>query len=171
MILSILSARWFCHLVNDLLETKGLFLRVYERCDKFRFVIKKGVAGKINITRDLPSCVIQKFNEYEVLKPQLKCQEKQFHKPIDIIFEPVIDNSARACFFTDSLYLAYRSYYLRNVKGEQQVIHPSSRQCYYCNHHFVSKLVFENHIKRCSNIAGIVYKFKNKKIISFRAQF
>ena len=25
-----------CHLVNDLLETKGLFLRVYERCDKFR---------------------------------------------------------------------------------------------------------------------------------------
>ena len=30
-----------CHLVKDLLETKGLFLRVYERRDKFRYVIKK----------------------------------------------------------------------------------------------------------------------------------
>ena len=30
-----------CHLVNDLLETKDLFLRVYERQDKFRYLIKK----------------------------------------------------------------------------------------------------------------------------------
>lgn len=30
-----------CHLVNDLLETKGLFFRVYERCDGLSYVIKK----------------------------------------------------------------------------------------------------------------------------------
>ena len=42
-----------CHLVNYLLETKGLFLRVYEKRDKFRYLMKKGVTGKSNVTRDL----------------------------------------------------------------------------------------------------------------------
>ena len=36
-----------CHLVNDLLETKGLFLRVYERHGKFQYVIKKVYRAKI----------------------------------------------------------------------------------------------------------------------------
>ena len=36
-----------CHLVNDLLETKGLFLRVYERRGKFRYIIKKVYRAKI----------------------------------------------------------------------------------------------------------------------------
>ena len=67
-----------CHLVNDLLETKGLFLRVYERRDKFRYPIKKGVTGKNNVTQNLSSCVIQKFNGHEILKHQLKRQERQF---------------------------------------------------------------------------------------------
>ena len=83
-----------CHLVNDLLETKGLFLRVYERCDKFRHLIKKGVRGKNNIICDLSSCVIQRFNGYEILKHQLKDQEEQFQEPVDIIYEPVNDNSS-----------------------------------------------------------------------------
>ena len=30
-----------CHVVNDLLETKGLFLRVYERRNEIRYLIKK----------------------------------------------------------------------------------------------------------------------------------
>lgn len=38
-----------CHLVNELLEEKHLFLRVYERRRKFRFLIKKGVIGKNKI--------------------------------------------------------------------------------------------------------------------------
>ena len=75
-----------CHVVNDLLETKGFFLRVYKKRDKFRYVIKKGVSGKNNIICHLSLCVIQKFNGYEILKHQLKDQENQFHEPVGIIY-------------------------------------------------------------------------------------
>ena len=34
-----------CALVNQFLEKKNLFLRVYERKDKFRYQIKKGIRG------------------------------------------------------------------------------------------------------------------------------
>ena len=44
--------------------------------NRFRYIIKKGVRGKNNIIRDLSSCVIQKFNGYEIVKHQLKDQEK-----------------------------------------------------------------------------------------------
>ena len=40
-----------------------------------------------------------KFNGYEILKHQLKDQEKQFHEPVDIIYKPVNDNSSIVCFF------------------------------------------------------------------------
>ena len=39
------------------------------------------------------------------------------------------------------------------------------------NHCFDSKPVFENLIKRCNNIAGIVYKFNNRKVVSFLDNF
>ena len=45
-----------CHSFNDLLETKGLFLRIYDRRNKFRYAIKKGVAGKNNNTRFVGLC-------------------------------------------------------------------------------------------------------------------
>ena len=35
-----------CHVVNDLLMSKNLFLRVYEPRKKFRYLIKKVVKGK-----------------------------------------------------------------------------------------------------------------------------
>ena len=53
-----------CHMVNELIEEKGVFLRVYERKDKFRFLIKKGVSGKNKVLRDLSSCIIRKLNGY-----------------------------------------------------------------------------------------------------------
>ena len=80
-----------CHVANDFLEMKGLFLRVYERRDKFRHVIKKGAQGKNNMIRDLSSCVIQKINGYEILNTQLKNEEKLCHEPVDIIYELVND--------------------------------------------------------------------------------
>ena len=119
----------------------------------------------------MSACVIQKFNGYEILKQQLKRHEKHFHEPIDISYEPVIDNSVMVYFFTNDLHLACGSYYSRTVKEKHQVLHPTTRQCYYCDHYFASKPIFENHIKRCNNIAGIVYEFKNNKIVSFQENF
>ena len=74
-------------------------------------------------------------------------------------------------FFTGNLHLTYRYYNSRKAKDKQLVIRPTTRQCYYCNHYFNSKPVFENLIKRCINITGIVYKFNNRKIVSFLDNF
>ena len=139
--------------------------------NRFRYIIKKGVRGKNNIIRDLSSCVIQKFNGYEILKHQLKDQEKQFHEPVDIIYKPVDDNSSIVCFFTDNLYLACRSYCSKKVKDSYKTHHPATRQCYYCDKHVALKTTFLDHIKVCSTISGIVYKFENNKIISFQGNF
>ena len=57
---------------------KGLFLRVYERRDKFQYIIKKECMIKIRNIRGLPSCVVQKFNGYDILKSELKNEEKRF---------------------------------------------------------------------------------------------
>lgn len=76
------------HLVNELLEEKRLFLRVYERRDKFRFLIKKGVSGKNKIVRDLSACIIRKFNSYEISTVNFNCRQKKFLHPLDVVYEP-----------------------------------------------------------------------------------
>ena len=65
-----------CHLVNKLLEEKHLFLRVYERRDKFRFLIKKGLSGKNRILPDLFGCIIRKFDSYEISSGKFKREQK-----------------------------------------------------------------------------------------------
>ena len=77
-----------CHLVNELLEEKRLFLRVYERRDKFRFLIKKGVSGKNKIVRDLSACIIRKFNSYEISTVNFNCRQKKFLHLLDVVYEP-----------------------------------------------------------------------------------
>ena len=147
-----------CHVANDFLEMKGLFLRVSERLDKFHYVIKKSTQGKNNVIRDLSSCIVQKFNKYEIFKTQLKTEEKCCHEPIDIIYEPVND-----------LHLAHRSYCSQKIGDDYKTHHPATRQCYYCDKYFsCPPNKFFKHVKVCSEIAGIVYKFENNKIISFQ---
>ena len=56
---------------------KKKFLQVYEQRDKFRYVIKKGVQGKNKVIRDLSSSVIKKFDSYDILKAEIKGEEKK----------------------------------------------------------------------------------------------
>lgn len=142
---------------------KGLSLRVYERCDKFRDVIKKGTQGKTNIIHDPLSCVVQKFNGCEIAN--------EWRKTIGIIYEPVNDERLE-CLFTSNLHLACRSYCSKKVKGNYRTYHIATRQCYYCNKYFACPAnTFCQHTKVCSGIAGLVYKLESNKIISFQDNF
>ena len=50
--------------------------------------------------------------------------------------------------------------------------HPITRQCYYCDKYFTwHKGGFYDRVKTCSDIAGIVYKFENQKVVSFQNNF
>ena len=51
---------------------KNLFLRVYEKRNKFRYLIKKPPTGKNSVIRDLSSFLIERYNGYQVLKIEKK---------------------------------------------------------------------------------------------------
>ena len=68
---------------------KTFFLKLYEKRDKYRYLIKKGATGENKITRDLSSSIIEKFNDYELIKRRLRNKDKEGSQPIHIVFEPV----------------------------------------------------------------------------------
>ena len=75
-------------------------------------------------------------------------------------------------FFTDDLHLAYRFYYCKKKNESYKVTYPITRQCYYRDKYFIwHKSRFYDDVKTCSDIAGIVYKFENQKIILFQNNF
>ena len=123
--------------------------------------------------RGLSTCVIQQVNCYAMVKKHLQKKEKKMQLgPLDIVYEPVLDESLIKCFFTNNLHLAFRSYIGKKVKGEYKLQDPTTRQCHYCKNCFVgSRNEFAKHVKRCSSIEGIIYSFDNNKIISFQDNF
>ena len=92
---------------------------------------------KNKVARDLSSSVIEKFNGYESIRPQLAHQERIEFIPINIVYELIYDeNIPVPCFFTDQIYLAYRSYVGRFEKGKELISNRVVRQCYYCENFF-----------------------------------
>ena len=107
-----------CALANELLAKKNIFfLKFYERCNEYRYLIKKGAAGENKITRDLSSSVTEKFNDYKLIKRRLRNKEQEDFYPIHIVHEPIgKENELAACYFPNELHLAYRSYVSRKTK-------------------------------------------------------
>ena len=72
------------------------------------------------MTRNLSSFVLEKCNGYEIIRHELARQEKTEFVPIDIVYEPVYNESVPVpCFFTDQFFLGYRSYIGRVEKGKK----------------------------------------------------
>ena len=71
------------------------------------------------------------------MKNELARKEKVELTPIEIVCKPIYDeNVPMPCYFTDKIHLAYRSYIGKNVKGKENVEHPTLRQCPYCKKNF-----------------------------------
>ena len=66
-----------CQLTNEILSMYVFFLRFYERRNKFRYQLKQNLKEKNKMKRELSSCVIQKFNGYELLRNDLNYSEKK----------------------------------------------------------------------------------------------
>ena len=77
-----------CYSVEKLSDKNRLFLRVYELKEKFRYLIKKNSEKKI-VLRGLSSCVIKKFNSFNVVHVELNKKLRKPFRPIDIIYKPV----------------------------------------------------------------------------------
>ena len=73
-----------CHVVNNLLMSKSLILRVYKLRKKFRSLIKKVPKGKNVITKD--TCLEECFNGFQLVKRLGKNERRYFYRPIDIVY-------------------------------------------------------------------------------------
>ena len=72
---------------NVLAEHFGVFLRFYERRNKFRYQLRQKLKTKNEMEAELSACVIQKFNGYDILRTKLKKDEKKNLAPLDIVDE------------------------------------------------------------------------------------
>ena len=104
-----------CVKLNSVLAVNFVFfLRFYERRNKFRYQSKSknGI-----LKRDISSCVIEKFNGYNLLKFS---EDVKKLLPLDIVYEPVQDKHEPIyCFFTPKIHLAYQIIYDKMVQGKK----------------------------------------------------
>lgn len=108
------------------LATIIFLIKFFERRDKLRFLIKKKVFRKNEVTRNLSSSVLEKFNGYEIIKQKLAHKEKVDFTLLDIVYKPTYDeNIPIPCFFISQIHLAYRSYLGQFTKEEEKIIHPT----------------------------------------------
>ena len=77
--------------MNEVLAKFGYFLRFYERRNKFQYQLRQKLNEKNGMRAELSACVIQKFNEYNLLRVNLKYSENKDLLPNDIVYEPTLN--------------------------------------------------------------------------------
>ena len=150
-------------LINDFLEKKNLFWRVYERRDKFCHLIKKRCSWKDKVIRGLFSCVVQTFNGYEITGKKSAAERKKgfwIHR----YCLWARDRWQRYQVFFHEQYSAFKSYIDKKCRGDYRLLHPDTRQCYYCDNYFAcSKNEFLKHVK---NAPAKFTSLKTTKLLS-----
>ena len=132
-----------CFLVNKILMQKNLFLRVYELKEKFHYLIKED-PNKKNVQRDLSSCIIEKFNRFNIVRLEIDRELRREMTPVDIVYKLVRKHTDDIeCFFTTQLNLVFR---ITFDEGEK-VRHGTAFQGFYCAKYFARKNMWERHLQ------------------------
>ena len=142
---------------------KNLFLRVYELKEKFHYLIKED-PNKKNVQRDLSSCIIEKFNRFNIVRLEIDRELRREMTPVDIVYKPVRKHTDDIeCFFTTQLNLVFRTTF-----GEgEKVRHGTAFQCFYCAKYFTRKNMWERHLQSCMGLPGFVCNFNTRSLLTF----
>ena len=152
-----------CYTINHILNKFNLFLRVYEQKEKFRYITNTE-KDKRKIIREISSCVKEKFNGFIIVRVDFDNEIQRNFSPIDIVYKPVKNqNEIINCYFTDKIYLAFRTTY---SEGEK-IKHTNAFRCYYCTKFFSRRERFEKHLTCCNGKPGYVYNFDTQNILTF----
>ena len=123
---------------------------------------------------ELPACMIQKFNGYDLLRTKLERFEKKDLLSIDFVYEPNLDIVKPIyCYFTPETHMAFNTCYDKIVRGSKKRLNTNStRQCPYCNNFFIkSPKKMKEHISCCAGQAGFNFSFDNGNIINYQDNF
>ena len=162
-----------CFKINIVISKYEYFLRFFERRNLYRYLTKKKVSRKNEVTRELSACIIKKFNGYNMIKKSLEKKEKKEFKPIDVTYEPNFDKETPVlCYFAPKIHLAYRSHIRLFKKGVEKVCNRTVRQCHYCDNFFAkTEEKMNHHISVCSAKEGFNYSFDNAEIIDYQDNY
>ena len=123
--------------------------------------------------KELSACIIEKFNGYELLRNQLQFKERKNFIPIDVVYEPTLnDKKTIECFYVPEISLGYYVTRDKLRKGKKETEDNKARQCHYCNNFFVkSAEKMGKKLSCCAGKAGFTYSFDNGKIIDYQDHY
>ena len=122
-----------CYEINQILIKYNFFLRVFEQKNKYRNLLIKQ-PEKQNQIKQLASCIIQKYNGYQVIKNSFSKRERQEFEPVDIIYIPTKNvQILPLCYYTTNISNAYTALYSEGLKTRGAY---TIYECYYCNKFF-----------------------------------
>ena len=152
-----------CFPVNDLLIKYALFLEIYELKDKFHYLIKQD-SEKKTVMRDLSSCVIEKFNGFNIIRVEFSETIRQTYRPIDIIYNPMRKpDEIINYYFSERLNLSFRASY----SGGTKIKHCTGWQCYFCSNYYARKEKCDCHFENCTGQPGYVCNFNTRNLVTF----
>ena len=157
------------HLVNDLLNEKNMFLRLYEKKSKFRYLPRKG-HDKNGLQKEVSSCIEQHYNGFYVTMHMCEKNRQVKFESVDIVYEPVKRlHEIIECYFTNEINLAFIVRF--QTSKNNKLNSTTGFVCYYCNDYCTSKKVFEKHLRICAKKPGVVYSFNNRHLTTFEDNF
>ena len=161
------------HKLNRVISKHGLFLKFLERRNMYRFLIKKKVQRKSEVTRNLSACVVEKFNGYETIRNDLAKKDKREFKAIDTVYDPSCEkDNPVLCYFTPNIHLAYKNYVGHMEKGREKTYNRSVKQCHYCQNYFLKSVdKMQKHLSIYAAKEGVTYFFDNGQIIDYQDNF
>ena len=96
-----------CFIANQVLAKYIFFLNFSSDETCLGFSSRKKHKEKNEVTRNLSSSVVEKFNRYEMIRQDLARKERADVAPVDIVYEPTYDeNILGLCFFASQIHLA-----------------------------------------------------------------
>ena len=84
-----------CKLINDVLCEYDVLCEWFFSTilrEEFRYQLTRKLKEKNQMKRELSACIIQKFNRYELLRNHLNSTEIKNFIPIDIVYEPNLND-------------------------------------------------------------------------------
>ena len=161
-----------CKLINDVFCEYGFFSKFYERRNKYRYQLRQKLKEKNQMKKELSACVIQKFNGYELLRNHLNSRERKNFIPIDVVYEPTLNEKNQLSVFLLQKYLAFHTNIEKIRDGKKIFSHTGARQCHYCNNYFIKSAgKMEKHLSCCAGKAGFTFSFDNGKIIDYQDHY
>ena len=143
-------------------------MRIFELKDKYRQLSMKE-PKKQNIIRQLSSCLIQKYNGFQVISIEFNRKQKKKIKPIDIIYKPTKNPEIDPlCYFLKDIAKAYSNFY--SIKNKTKRAY-SCYECYYCRKFFLRPETQKRQMENCSGVPGVIYNSNTQSLISFEDNF